>query len=955
MLSRVFVLFSFLLLSGSVFAQTGSIKGNVKDASTGEGVVSANVFILGTTQGAAADINGDFEIPKVKIGSYSIVVSFVSYKSDTLKNIIVYADQTTVINTSIVEESQQLTEVLVAGQRSKDTDISIISDIKTNQLVVSGISAQQISLSQDRDAAQVVKRIPGVTILNNKFVNVRGLSERYSVVLLNGVIAPSTEVDSRAFAFDLIPSNMIDRMLVYKSGGADLPGDFAGAVINIATKSVVDENSLSVNFTAGFRAGTTFQDFNTEKGSSTDWLGFDNGYRDLPSTFPTKNLRSYTKDLSTYRNRSTIGEAGASLNNDWLPIQGSAAPDMRTTINFSRLGSIGKFRLGNITSLSYSNTRQRFQQQNFYYEAYDPTAPETKVGRRYGYNDNRDVSTVRTGIISNFILEISPSHIIEFRNLYNQQGNSQVTERTGVEDVLNFEVNNLAFNYSERSIYSGQLSGKHNFTDRLSVNWILGYSKTSADQPDYRRIRSQRGLGSNDPFAVVISPSANPADGRFFSNLDEKIFTQVLNVDYKLNPESDEDQQAKFSFGYYGSQTKREFHARWFSFNNFPNNTPDLSLLTSGFNNIFTKENLINSEDAVGSSAYPTFYLEEGTTGSDSYTAENLYSAGYLNFYKSFEKFKVTAGSRVEYNRQQLHSADDKGEVNVDNPLTSVLPFANLSYNFNTKNLVRFAYSKTVNRPNFRELAPFNYYDVDGPRNIFGNDKLKIANIHNLDLRWEYYPSANENFSVGVFYKNFINPIEVSLQQGSNPIYSFLNGESATSIGSELDIRKSLDGLWNSNFVNKLSFLFNAAIIKSNVTLPESATNQDRKRAMQGQSPYIINAGLNYADSENGLQVNVAYNVFGKRIYAIGDYNQQFGVALNPTQYEMPRNQLDLTVSKDFGKHFNMKLGIQDILNQKYRLIQDSNSDRSITNFDDAILNYRPGQYVTFGVTYRVN
>jgi len=952
---RVWLGVSFILLTSSVLAQTGTIKGKVKDATTGEGVVSANVFILGTTQGAAADINGDFEIPKVKTGTYSLVVSFVSYTSDTLKNVSVYADQTTVINTSIAEERQQLSEVVVAGQRSKDTDIAIISDIKTSQLVVSGISAQQISLSQDRDAAQVVKRIPGVTILNNKFVNVRGLSERYSVVLLNGVIAPSTEVDSRAFAFDLIPSNMIDRMLVYKSGGADLPGDFAGAVINITTKSVVDENSLSINFTGGFRAGTTFQDFNSEIGSSTDWLGFDNGYRDLPSTFPKKNLRNYTDDLSTYRNRSTIGEAGASLNNVWLPTQGTAAPDLRTTINFSRSGSIGRFRLGNITSISYSNTRQRYQQENYYYESYDPTKPDTKVGRRYAYYDNRDVTNARAGIISNFIFEISPSHIIEFRNLYNQQGNSQVTTRTGVEDVLNFDVENASLNYTERSIYSGQLSGRHSLTDRLSVNWILGYSKTSSDQPDYRRMRSQRGLGSSDPFAVVVPPSANATDGRFFSNLDEKVFTQVLNVDYKLNPDADEDQQAKLSFGYYGSQTNRDFHARWFSFNNFPNTTPDLGLLTSGFNNIFTRDNLINPEDASGSPAYPSFYLEEGTTGADAYTAENTYSSGYINFFKSFNKLKVTVGSRVEYNRQQLHSADDKGAVNVDNPLTSVLPFANLSYNFNEKNLIRVAYSKTVNRPIFRELAPFNYYDFDRNANTYGFDSLKIANIDNVDLRWENYPSANENISVGVFYKHFVNPIETRLQQGSNIIYSYINAESATSLGAEMDVRKSFDGLTNSGFIDKMSFLFNAAVVKSNVTLPENATNQDRKRAMQGQSPYIINAGLNYANVENGLQVNVAYNVFGKRIYAIGDYNQQSGVALNPTQYEMPRNQIDLTISKDFGPHFNAKLGIQDILNQKYRLIQDSNSDRSITNFDDAILNYRPGQYITFGVTYRVN
>ncbi len=232
---------------------------------------------------------------------------------------------------------------------------------------------------------------------------------------------------------------------------------------------------------------------------------------------------------------------------------------------------------------------------------------------------------------------------------------------------------------------------------------------------------------------------------------------------------------------------------------------------------------------------------------------------------------------------------------------------------------------------------------------------MKTANIHNADLRWETYPTSGESISLGVFYKYFIDPIETRLYPGSNIIYSYTNATKAYSYGIEAEIRKSLTGLTNSSFVDNLSILFNAAAIKSQVSFPESVENQDRQRAMQGQSPYVINGSLLYSALENGLQVNVAYNVFGKRIFAVGDYNQQSGVALNPTQYEMPRNQIDVTISKDFGSHFNMKLGIQDILNQKYRLIQDSNSDRKITGFDDAIQQYKPGQYVTFGVTYKVN
>jgi len=229
----------FLILLETALAQVGTIKGTVKDALTGDAVIGANVLIAGTSDGTAVDVNGDFEIKQVKVGEHTLIISFVSYKTDTLKKVIVYPDQTTVINHKMMEESMQLGEVVVSGTRVTNTDYAVITEIRKNDLVVVGISSQQITMSQDRDAAQIMRRVPGVTILNNRFVNVRGLNERYNTVLLNGVIAPSTEVDSKAFAFDLIPSSMIDRMMVYKSGAAEFPGEFAGGIVDINTKSVV--------------------------------------------------------------------------------------------------------------------------------------------------------------------------------------------------------------------------------------------------------------------------------------------------------------------------------------------------------------------------------------------------------------------------------------------------------------------------------------------------------------------------------------------------------------------------------------------------------------------------------------------------------------------------------------------------------------------------------------------
>ncbi len=491
MLQRILytLIFSGIITVSS--AQTGTIKGNVKDV-TNVGIVGANVIIAGTSQGAVADVEGNFEITKVKSGTHTLIVSFISYKSDTIKNITVYPDQTTVVNSQLVEEGEELDEIVVSGTRINDNDFAIITEIKNNNLVVAGISAQQISLSQDRDAAQVIKRVPGVTIRDGKFVNVRGLNERYNTVLLNGIIAPSTEVDSKAFAFDLIPSNMIDQMLVYKSGNATLPGEFAGANINVVTKSVIDENMLSVNITTSYRAGTTFNDLYKGAGSKTDWLGFDNGTRDLPKSFPSFNLREFG---SSDTDRQRLTEISRSLPNNWGKTKYSAMPDYRATINFAKSGYVGGKRISNITSISYANTRQRVERSNYYYEEF--RADLGKSDRRYRYIDERDQESARVGVISNFIFEFNPDNRIEFRNLFNQQGQSNITLRKGTEFIQGVDVNNQAINYLSRGIYSGQLQGRHNISDRsaLHTHQLKSTSQTTSvcgrSVLPVRRIRSR--------------------------------------------------------------------------------------------------------------------------------------------------------------------------------------------------------------------------------------------------------------------------------------------------------------------------------------------------------------------------------------------------------------------------------------------------------------------------------
>ncbi|MBL7872867.1 MAG: carboxypeptidase-like regulatory domain-containing protein [Cyclobacteriaceae bacterium] len=930
-----------LFMSVLGYSQSGTIKGTLRDETTGDGLIGANILIEGTGTGSSTDIEGNFIIPKVKAGTYNLVLTSISYASKTIA-VNVYPDQTTVVSSSLKEDVQELEGVLVTGKRQTNTDVSVISELKKADLVAVGISSQQIRMSQDRDAAQVIRRVPGVTIVGNRFINVRGLSERYSTVMLNGIIAPSTEVDSKAFSFDLIPSSMLDRMLVFKSGSAELPGEMAGAIVNIHTKNMVEENAMSLSVSGSFRNGTTGKSAALGQGKgSLDWFGKDDGTRALPAAFPSQNLRIFSQNPSD-QNISSLINATNLLPNFWGSRSVTAMPDFRVNFDLARVGKLGTKKLENISSLSYSTTNQVIENEQNYYDFFDEAAQKSPA--RYQFHDVRFTQTNRIGALSNFTLELSPLHRIEFRNFYNQQGQNQSTFRTGIENAQGFEVKNQSFNYNERSIYSSQLSGKHSLSDAINVNWIFGYNTTNANQPDYRRIRSQRSSGSTDGFSIVIPPGASSFDaGRFYSELNEQTISATGNIEWKLNPAMEENRQTKVTAGYYVEQKNRAFDARWLSYKWLNPSVIDNSLLLRSFDQLFVPENLGTR-----------FILEEGTNEGpdlyDKYDGNNRLIAGYVGMVTPFaDKFRLSAGMRVENNVQQIDVYDPNGLKKrvTDSPVTVPMPFFNLSYNMTEKMLVRIAYSKTVNRPVFRELAPFNYYDFDRNADIVGNPDLKTAQIDNIDLRWEMYPSNAEFISLGVFYKHFKNPIEQYLSPGSNLRYGYTNADQATNYGVEAELRKSLEGATGSNFMNKLTFVFNGALIKSKIELPASLDNLDMDRAMQGQSPYVVNTSLYYNDFSHGLQMSVQYNVFGKRIYAVGDKD------LNPSQYEMARNQIDLTITKTVSQHFELKFGIQDLLNQRYRLVQDSNRDKKITQVDEPIQTFRTGQYSTLGIVWK--
>ena len=934
-MSRSFCLLFALFIGLLVQAQKGTITGTVTALENGKAEPQpfANVVIKGTTTGASTDLDGKYFF-KVEPGTYTVVTTMVGYAA-VEKAVTVLADQTVTVDLQLDGAAMEMKAVEVVKEKRTDTEAAVLMETRKSDQVVNGVGRQQIAKSQDRTASDVVKRIPGVTIIGDRFIMVRGLADRYNTVLLNDVAAPSMEADKRAFSFDLIPSAALDRILIYKSGAPELPGDFAGGTIKIGTMSVPEKNETRFTFSSSVRPGTTFQDFRHDRSSGTDALGFDNGLRQMPGSFPESLIGA---------NSNTAQEAGRSLSNNWASSVSNALPDARLGLYIARrFGKEGgNNTYGTLTSIDYANTRLRYEAKNYNYNAYDQ-----ELGRSdtiYSYNDEENIQSARVTLMHNWTAMFGKRTRIEFRNLLNQLGDNQVTYRTGRDLEGGNELRNHAFRYRQRTIYSGQLHGSHDMGEKNKVEWTLGYGKAISKEPDFRRISTRRDLGSGDAdqaFAAYIPLTADPFNaGRSFSDLNEAVYTARADYERTIS-ESDEKWSVKVRGGLYSEYKEREFSMRWMSYTR--SNSFDNTLVYTPLTDLFSEQNVRPDGG---------FELDEGTNASDAYDANNTLLAGYLGSTLVYaRRWTISGGARLEHNRQVLNSARYSGKkVKVDNTVIAVLPSANVSLAISEKQKVRVAYSNTLNRPEFRELAPFAYYDFTFNNVLAGNDSLQTAFIHNVEARWELYPSLNEVISFGVFYKRFQNPIEMYFVPGAGSggtrNFTFDNAVGAQSIGAEVEVRRSLKGLFPEGILSRTGLLFNAAYISTTVDLGKQAVGQSAERPLMGQSPYVVNAGIYYTDTTHKFQVNVLYNVIGPRLFAVGTFG-------TPDIYEMPRNVLDVTLTKSLGKRFDLKLSAQDVLNQRVRLIQDSNENGDLERTDEEVMSLRRGTYFSAGVSYR--
>lgn len=925
-----------LLSAASMPMWAQQIKGVVIDQKSKETLIGAVVTVDGTNVKAITNIDGNFLIDGMKKDkTYTLYINYVGYKTQKIDGVQAKdADQVIALQ----PDEQQLKEVTVTAVERRNTDAAMIQVAKNSPVIVSNVSAQEISRTQDTNAGEVIRRVPGVSLIDDKFVMVRGLSQRYNNVWVNGGAVPSSEADSRAFSFDIIPSSQIDNLTIVKSPTAEYPADYSGGFIIVNTKEIPAENSFNIAVGGNWNTSSAFKDFSYSKGSGTDFLGFDNGLRNLNGGIHADlnpQLDANGKPVGDYAT-SLLGNG---FNNNWLIKNKKPLGDLKLAASLNQRWMLGGRTLGMLAALNYTNEYRTYENmENNLYGIYD-VANDKPNYLRHSVDDQYN-NNVRLGAMLNFtFLSKDGNHKYQLKNIFNQLATSRYTWRDGVSAQSNLE-RSAEYYYRSRTTYNGQLTGKHTFTSD-ALDWSIGYAYANRHLPDRRRYLIDDALESG-----VYALSTGNDISREWTQLDEHILSLGVNDKHHFkfgNFEPD------LQVGAYGEYRSREYQTRNFIYNwNVSDNNMPSDFRHSDI------PTLLSSEANMG---YDKLYLLEEKQMRNNYRGHNTLGAGYLTLSLPFGKLGIHAGVRFEHNDMELisNSRDyEKSESSRHYKTDDVFPSLNTTYKINDQHQVRLSYGRSINRPEFREVSSSVYYDFDLASNVQGNTELKNCYVDNLDLRYEWYPSRGELISLAVFYKHFDSPIEwtYTVAGGTDLIYSYKNAKSANNYGVELDIRKNLGFIGLKDF----SWSFNGALIKSKVQFEKGAKEEDRP--MQGQSPYLINTGIFYKNAPLKMDIALLYNRIGKRIIGVGRSEGSTGDDSNsrvPHSYEMPRNTIDFSLAKKFGEHLELKLNVRDLLAEKiyYKQFADvTYSDGSKKEVEEIARCYKPGRNIGLQAIY---
>lgn len=950
----------FLLLSNILLAQKGFIRGSVFDGKTGEFLPGVTVYVEGTTSGTITDLDGKFTF-SIEPGTYQLRVSFISYETLNLKDIVVEADKPTVLDNLKLEEATiELGEATVVAKYIRNTESAMLTMKKKSSNVMDGISSAGLKKMGDSNAAASMKRVTGVSVEGGKYVFVRGLGDRYTKTILNGLDIPGLDPDRNSLQMDIFPTSIIDNLVVTKSFSADLPADFTGGVININIVDFPDRQKTNISASAGYNANSHFKsDFLTYDGGKTDWLGFDDGTRDIPAT---ENIPLFSE---------VVGDPGSEKGLRYQEILKSFNPTMAAqqanslmdyTVGFSTGNQfdIGKYTLGYIVSASYKNNTDFYKDAEYgrYGLSSDADVYEMEV-REYQHGNYGVTSVLASGLAGIALKSKRSKYRLNFLHLQNGESQAGIFDYQKSNLGTSFSGFQHNLEYSQRALTNIILDGKYSaFEKGWDIVWKVAPTFSSISDPDIRFTRYEDRGGN-----YVIGTEVGFPE-RIWRELEETNVAGVLHItkDFKAFNED-----AKLKFGGAYTFKERDFVIRNYAIN--VRNVP----LSGDPDEIFLPENLWPYQGNISrGTTYDAPFTPVNPNQFNSYVNN---TAAYVSTeLVPLKNFKSIIGLRVENFVQHYTGQDQLGQNVLDDEKVlddlNFFPTLNFIYSLNENQNLRFSFAKTIARPSFKELSYSEIFDPITGRTFIGglfrdaddiagveywDGNLVSTDILNFDLRWELFPSYGQTYSASLFYKSFSNPIEMVEYATQTGSYQPRNVGDGQVVGAEMEIRQSLKPISESlkNMSFNLNFTYTDSKIKMSKTEFESRQKNARTgqtigktRDMAGQAPYIINAGLAYNGGETGfgkgLDAGIYYNVQGPTL-------QYVGLVDRPDVYTVPFNSLNFNATKVFGKnnHFQAGLKIENILNDKKELVY-----QSFKAADQYFLRLSPGSTVEIKLGY---
>lgn len=909
----------------------GVVRGQVIDAETGQAIIGSTVMIKNTANGAVTDLDGKFSI-QLEPGNYDLKISYVSYETIEITDVNVRPGDVVVLgDIKLQESSYNLKTVKVTAKAVKNTEVAITTMKRKSASLIDGISAAKFKKSGDGDAASAMKRVTGVSVVGGKYVYVRGLGDRYTKTILNGLDVPGLDPDRNAIQMDIFPTNVIDNVIVHKSFSADLPASFTGGIVDIHTKDFPDEKVAGISVGFGYNPNHHFQsNFVTYEGGKTDMLGFDDGTREIPAT---SNIPLFAQVVGNPdgEDAARYKEILSGLNPNMAAMRENSFMDYSLSASFGNQVNKEKFSIGYNFAVSYKNSTEFYEDAVFakYGMSGDPSVNQLEE-REYQKGDY-GINNVFLSGMGGFAIKTNKSKFrVNLLHLQNGEKQAGIFDFENNDQGSAFSAFQHNLEYSERSLTNLIIDGKHvSENSDWDIEWKLSPTLSSINDPDIRFTRYEK---RSDGSYNIGTETGFPE--RIWRDLSEINLASVVHIkkNFKFNGHKS---YLKFGGGYV-------FKERDFAVHSYSINVRNIDL-TGNPNELFSPDNLWPLDgDITSGTTFETNFIPVNPNQFNSYNHNaSAYVSTKLN---PFDNMRTIIGLRMETFKQYYTGQDQLGSNILDNDVVldeiNLFPTINVIYSLTEKQNLRAAYSKTIARPSFKELSFAEIYDPisgttfigglfedrnDAENIVYWDGNLTSTDIHNFDLRWELYPGLGNSISVAGFYKKFINPIEIvqyATQTGSFQPRNVGDGEI---YGGEIEVKQNLD------FINKklktLSFNANFTLTESRIELSETeydsrVTNAregqtiEKYRDMANQAPYIINGGFSYRAGNDGgfkgLEAGIFYNVQGPTL-------QYVGIVDRPDIYAEPFHSLNFNMNYKFGKSDQMKIGLKvtNILNDK--------------------------------------